>query len=146
VGPDATAGPGEVVAAMIRSIKLSNRKQWRSLFGNWRVLHGWDGMPTADMAYDLPEANYQRMWEYSRRLILNDVYDARVVKVFPARTVVEADETHDLPEIEEVKVIIDHIGRFNGEYRSFSSVNVRRKWILQRIAKGPWKIVNPQNL
>lgn len=146
VTPDANAGPKEIIAAMISSIKLSNRKQWQSLFGNWRVFHGFDGSPTIDMAYELPDNRYQRMWEHSRRLILDEVYDARVVKIFPVKILVEADEENGFPEIAQVKVIIDHIGKFNEEYISFSNLKVRRKWILQRIDKGPWKIIDPQHL
>jgi hypothetical protein len=43
-------------------------------------------------------------------------------------------------------VILDHVGLIDGEYRTFSDINVHRVWRLQRLNGGPWKITEVQRL
>jgi hypothetical protein len=45
-----------------------------------------------------------------------------------------------------VRVLLDHVGRIDGEYRTFSSIDVHRVWRPQRLDGGPWKIVDVQGL
>ena len=51
-----------------------------------------------------------------------------------------------LPNVDQVVVWVDHYGLFDGEYRTFQNVNVRRRWVLQRLDEGPWKITSIQGL
>jgi hypothetical protein len=51
-----------------------------------------------------------------------------------------------LPRVESVRVILDHVGLIDGEYRTFSDINVHRVWRLQRLNGGPWKITEAQRL
>lgn len=105
-----------------------------------------DGPPVIDMSYELPEGSFIRTWDQSRRQILGDVYDARVIYEGPHETVIEEDEAAGIPRVEQAKVIVDHVGKFGNTYRSLSNINVHRKWILQRINDGPWKILELQSL
>lgn len=141
-----TADPRQVIEAMIHYIKVGDMKAWKKLFATWQIYTDWDGPPYMDMAYWMPDESYQNAWEKSRRLVLKDVYDARVIHVSPAKVVVKEKPATGIPQVEQVKVIIDHIGYFDGEYRSFSSLYVHRQWILQRLDNGPWKIKELQGL
>lgn len=141
-----SASAEEVVKAMIYYIKVGDMDAWRKLFANWQIYTDWDGPPYIDMTYWMPEENYQNTWEKSRHLILNSVYDARIVYKTNMQTVVKENPAAGVPRVEQIKVLIDHIGFFDGQYRSFSSLVVHRKWVLQRLNDGPWKIRELQGL
>lgn len=141
-----TASPKETVEAMIQYIKLGDMKAWRSLFATWQIYYEWDGPPYMDFAYWMPEESYQSTWEKSRRLILNDIYDARVIFEYPVRIIANANPAIGLPKVEQVKLIVDHVGKIEDEYRSVSNLYVHRIWILQRLDDGPWKIKELQGL
>lgn len=143
---EASASAEEVVNAMIYYIKVGDMDAWRKLFATWQIYTDWDGPPYIDMAYWMPEENYQNTWEKSRHLILNNVYDARIAYKTKARTVINENPATGVPKVEQVSVLIDHIGLFDGQYRSFSNLYVHRKWVLQRLYDGPWKIKELQGL
>jgi hypothetical protein len=140
------ASPQEVIEAMIQYIKLGDMKSWRKLFCTWQIYSEWDGPPYMDMGYWMPEENYQNTWEKSKKQILNDVYDARVIYTSPIRTVVTENPETGVPNVEQVKIIVDHVGKFDGNYWSVSNLQVHRRWILQRLNGGPWKIKELQGL
>lgn len=143
--PD-TASPEQVIEAMIGYIKLGDQKSWKKLFATWQIYAEWDGPPFMDMGHWWHEESYQNTWEKSRRLILKDIYDARVLYTGPVKTVVNENKETGVPKVEQVKIIVDHIGRIDGVYRSLSNVYVHRKWILQRLNAGSWKIKELQGL
>ena len=49
-----------------------------------------------------------------------------------------------MPEVEEIDVFLDHFELVDEKYVSFLDVNVRRKWTLQRLNQGPWRITTVQ--
>jgi hypothetical protein len=144
IGEDAP--PEKVIEAMIHYIKYADKVSWKNLFSTWRIFPRWSGPPVIDTAYILSENSYLTLWEQSRKQIVTAIYDVRVLHTGPVFTLVQADKDHGIPHVEQVKVIIDHIGKFGDAYRSISNINVHRKWILQRINGGAWKIVEPQAL
>jgi hypothetical protein len=77
---------------------------------------------------------------------MGDVYDARIDEIEQPRRVLTRDAANGLPNVDEVVVWVDHYGLFDGEYRTFQNINVNRRWVLQRLDDGPWKIVSAQNL
>ena len=85
-----------------------------------------------------------RSWEASRRSITGPVFDARVERVERVRRVFSAAD--GLPNLDEVIVWVDHFGQFDGEYRAFVDINVNRRWTLQRLDEGPWKILSLDHL
>ena len=86
-------------------------------------------------------------WEKSRRLISDRVYDVRVDKTNTVRRILQKDDEIGLPDIDEVDVFVDHYELAeNGKYRTFLDVNVRRKWTLQRLDEGPWRITTVQSI
>ena len=141
-----TADPKQVIEAMIHYIKVGDMNAWRKLFATWQIYQEGDAPPYMDMAYWMPDESYQNTWEKSRRLILKEVYDARIVYVNAVKTVVNANPVTGVPHVEQVKVIIDHIGNFNSEYRGYSNIYVHRQWFLQRLDNGPWRIKELQGL
>ena len=84
--------------------------------------------------------------EASRRLITGDVYDAHIGRVERTRLLYEPGPADPLPRVESARVILDHVGLIDGEYRTFSDINVHRVWRLQRLNGGPWKITEVQRL
>ena len=74
-----------------------------------------------------------------------------VVRVSPVRMVVDVrtqpDNRHtsgaDAPRlVEEVRVLINHIGKVDGEFRTFAGSMLHRRWDLQRLDDGPWRIIS----
>jgi hypothetical protein len=140
------ASPGDVVKAMIDAIKLGDYLSWRELFVDWQIDEGKFGFTIVNRFYRVAEGVLYSHWEYSRLLILGEVFDARVSKVGKIRRILNKDIEKDLPRVDEVTVIVDHYGFFDGEYRSFGNAKVKRIWILQRLDEGPWKISSIQHL
>lgn len=137
--------PASVVAAMIDAVKLGDEPGWRGLFAPWRTYAG-GGRPLLDLTYAARPALYAGDWERSRRLIMGAVLDARVSAVEKVRRVVSRAEHPDLPDVDRVVVWVDHYGEFDGEHRAFQDVNVHRRWELERLDGGPWRIVSLQSL
>ncbi|MGF2413892.1 hypothetical protein [Ferruginibacter sp.] len=141
-----SASPKQVIEAMIYYIKMGDKTNWQKLFCNWQVFPRWDGPPFIDMTYYFTEESYQHAWEQSRRQILNDIYDARVLFYGPVKTIIEENKKTGVTKVEQVKIIVDHIGKIEGNYKSISNLYVHRKWLLQRLNGGPWKITELQAL
>lgn len=142
----ADAPPEAVVHALVEAVKQGDLTTWTSLFADWRLWNQWGGEPLVEQDVEVPESNFIRAWEDSRRTILGDVYDARVSRVDRVRVLAQGDPRQERPRVEEVVVWLDHVGLFDGEYRTFTGVAVTRRWPLQRLDGGPWKIVEPRRL
>lgn len=140
------ADPASVVSAMIEAVKLGDEPGWRNLFGPWRTYAGGGGRPLLDLTYAARPSLYAGDWDRSRRQITGQVLDARVASVGRVRRVVSRTDHPDLPDIDRVVVWVDHYGEFDGEHRSFQDVNVHRRWELERLDGGPWRIVSLQSL
>ena len=142
--PPDDASPAEVMQALIRALQRRDIATWRALFADWRLMFE-DGQPYY-LPYDpYTDANLQAHWEQSRRLVLGPVHAVRVAWVDDPREVV-ADEIPDMPRIERVVLELDHVGSFDGDYRSFGSPAVHRHWVLHRRDGGPWRISTHQGI
>jgi hypothetical protein len=144
--PPDNASPAEVVEAMIRAVKFADEKLWKSLFATWQVMVLDNGRAVYNPSYAPSHNVLLSAWEYSRKHITSDVYDARVCRVGPVRKILHKDESKSLPDAEEVHVFVDHYGLFGNEYRVFVNMNVNRRWTLQRLDNGPWRITNVEHL
>jgi hypothetical protein len=140
------AGPQEVLEAMVRAVKLADEAAWRRLFADWRVNLYDDGRVLFEAASRPHDATFHSGWEDARKLITGEVYDARVDQVGPIRRIVEANPQAGVPAIDQAVAWIDHYGLFEGEYRSFNRFDVHRRWVLQRVNDGPWRIAEVQGL
>ncbi len=139
------ASPAQVIETMIKAIKYADEDSWKNLFASWRVFTKED-MIMVDSSFTQSSPALKRDWEYSRKLINNQVYDARVGRVSPVRVLSQGTPDGKIPRIEQVTVFIFHVGFFNGEYQAFSDLTVQRLWKLQRINGGPWRIVESNHL
>lgn len=139
------ASPAQVIETMIQAIKYADEDSWKNLFASWRVFTKED-MIMVDSSFTQSSPALKRDWEYSRKLINNQVYDARVGRVSPVRVLSQGTPDGKIPRIEQVTVFIFHVGFFDGEYQAFSDLTVQRLWKLQRINGGPWRIVESNHL
>ena len=85
-------------------------------------------------------------WQKSREMITGDVVDVRVAHVGAVRRIIEGDAASHRPAIDQVVCTIDHVGQFEGEFWTFMTSFVHRRWVLQRRDDGPWRIVEVQSL
>jgi len=138
--------PASVIEAMIQAIKTGDDKTWTSLFAPWKVMSGKGGRTIIDPSYSADTSRFMSDWERSRRLIMGEVYDARVDKVEKVRRVLERSTENGLPNVDQVVIWVDHYGLFDDEYRAFQNINVHREWTLQRLDEGPWRITSIQSL
>ena len=144
IGVKDDASPQQVIEAMIDTVKIVHEKAWKSLFATWRAKMYWENHVTFDPSY-VQRGSFPGAWEQSRRLISDRVYDVRVDKTNTVRRILQKDDEFGFPDIDEVDVFVDHYELAeNGKYRTFLDVNVRRKWTLQRLDEGPWKITTVQ--
>jgi hypothetical protein len=146
LSPTEDAPPNEVIEAMIQAIKFADEKLWKSLFATWRIMILDNGHAVYDPSYTPPSSVIFSAWEYSRRFIMSEIYDAHIGRVGPVRRILHKDESKGLPDVDEVYVFVDHYGLVENKYRSFVNMNVNRKWSLQRLNDGPWKITSVQHL
>lgn len=144
--PADTASPTEVLEAMVKALKAADQDLWISLFATWSVGALPDGRPLFKAnAVEQPA----RYFEEARRRIMERVHDLRPVWVDDVRVIFPGDAYPGQLRLEEVQVEMQHIGLFEGVYRPFSDVTVKRWWTLQRIGLpgmplGPWRITSLQ--
>lgn len=135
-----------VVNALIQAVKTGDEATWRSLFAPWRAYVASSGRTIIDMNYAKDPRMFATEWEHSRRNIMLNVYDVRISHVEKIRHIISYDKSNGIPDIEEIIVWVDHYGLFDGEHRVFQDISVNRRWPLQRIDGGLWKIVKIQTL
>ena len=140
---DDDASAQEVMEALIDTIKLADEKRWRSLFATWRAFTYWNNHIAFDPHY-VPRGAFPGAWEKSRKLISDRLYDVRVDKTSSVRKIIEKNDEAGWPDVEEIDVFLDHFELVDEKYVSFLDVNVRRKWTLQRLNQGPWRITTVQ--
>jgi|GEM_PF-1111784 len=150
------SGPDEVMHAFVEHIRRADFEAWKRLFGNWRVRRYFEG-DSSHLWVDtdwitLGVRDAQSIWDKARHRLLEDVFDVRVARVEPVRVVYDAALQPGEPgegeprKVEEARVVVDHVGLFDGEYRTFAHGSLHRKWTLQRLDDGPWRIVEAHNL
>ena len=144
--PRDDSSPASVMSAWVTAIKSGDEETFRSLFASWRVVPGSGGRDILDMSYMSYPSALMSEWERSRGLIMGEVQDARVAKVEKVRRILSRSPETGLPDVDQVVVWLDHYGLFDGESRTYQSVNINRRWVLQRLDNGPWRITSVQDL
>jgi len=158
----ADATPGQVVTTLIRAIQHGRQDLWSSLLADWDFYEQ-DPYPPVF----LPQRVYtptalRREWDRARGLLTNsqdqlpDVVDARVSREFAPVRIFPGDPARGVPPIDEARVYVDHVvrvtpdsspGAYDGEFRVFTSMHVKRVWRLQRLGPtAPWKVAELQAL
>ena len=145
---EAGGAPQDTVSCLVKAVKNGDRETWQSLFAGWRFTDMGEGdspdatIPTTGSG----QRSIESAWNHSRRMITTEVYDARVNRVSPIEVLHQPGEDSSIPKVEQATVILEHVGRIDDEYRTFTNLNVRRVWKLQRVDDGPWKIAYVQRL
>lgn len=144
--PPAGAPPRATVEAAISAIKLGRRALWRALFADWRFEHHWNGAISYSPISLDSEADFFYAWDFARKSLSSEVYDLRIVGEGPVTTALAPPEPGGGPTVEECRIEVEHVGRFDGEYRSFRQVGLHRLWPVQRVDGGPWRLAVLQGL
>jgi hypothetical protein len=139
------APPEAVLSEMVTAIKTADRDRFDRLFATWQ---SWsvEGQAYYDAAYVPWPSSLNDAWQRSRAMIIDAVVDVRIARVGAVRRIIEADAGTHRPSIDQVVCTIDHIGRFDDEFRTFMTSFVHRRWVLQRRNEGPWRIIDVQSL
>ena len=93
------------------------------------------------------------IWDAARRRLMDDVYGVEVARVAASRKVFDASLQMGAsamgsgPQVvEEVRAVVSHICMMVGEYRTFAGSLLHRRWELQRMDNGPWRITSPHGI
>jgi hypothetical protein len=141
--PKDSASPKEVMQALINALKWGDQKLWNALFAESQA---WIDEKNR-IRYSLRSTNSMNDdWLRSRRLILEPVFDVKIVFVSDAEMILTGTEFVGAPRIEQVSVELRHIGRFENKYSAFVDINVHPLWLLQRINNGAWRIISEQGI
>ncbi len=135
--------PAETFRSFVNALKLGDQDLWQGFFASWSCEPTGRGDEWVYDAEGGPTPNAHNLhYVTARRVIMSSVYDVRVVSEGSPKTIYDEDGTR----VEMVVLDVDPIGLFDGEYRSFRSVDVHRIWHMQRVDGGPWKIVSGQGI
>lgn len=143
--PPDDASPKQVLEAAIQALYARDVETWFRLFADWESFAE-DGYIWYTSFDPYPEMHRDSDWSKARRVVLEQTYAVRVVWVGDVRRLEKTDPTLDLPVFEKVDAELDHVGLFDGEYRAFNSVDVHRRWRLERRNGGPWRITTHQGI
>lgn len=150
--------PQRVLEVAFEALKVGDMKTWLSCYASWHIRRFYEkdaSFAWVDRTWEvMSEVSGASVWDRARRRLLDDVYGAEVAKVSAPYVVFDIAEapagraqTASGPRIaEEVKAVVNHIGRFGEEYRTFSGFMLHRRWVLQRLDDGPWRIAIDQAL
>jgi hypothetical protein len=137
--PPDDATPRQVLEALIAALKAGDQGLWNQLFADWRLIPD-EQKPIYYPFYPYPVGSRDEDWIRSRRLVLEKIFDVRVIWVGDPRLLQAGNEYQGAPRIEQVSAELEHIGFFDKEYRAFNGLEVNRQWTLQRRTGGPWRI------
>ncbi|HMI52049.1 MAG TPA: hypothetical protein VK525_11085 [Candidatus Saccharimonadales bacterium] len=140
VNTSAKQSPEQVMTSFINALKLGDQDLWSSFFATWSCSRNDDGNCIYDLNGGPDPGSHSMDYVHARRMIMSDVYDIRVAKVGPLRSLL------DKPKIEGVTIELDHIGLFDGEYHAYRNAELHRMWRLQRVDNGPWRITSDQGI
>jgi hypothetical protein len=140
------APPEAVLDACFEALKQGQQAAWRAFFADWRAEQLSSGHVHFNAAFSEGESTYQRAWESARRLLANEVYGIKRVHVPPVVTLLEGTEFEGAPSVRECRIEVEHVGRFDGEYRGFKDFRLHRVWVLQSLNGGPWRILDVRGL
>jgi hypothetical protein len=148
--------PAEVLGVMFESLKQADFDTWRACFADWMLrshFEKFESFRYVDQSWRaMSDADAASIWDRSRKLLLEDVYGLEVASVSAPQVLYDASRqplgrVDPSPRtVEGVRATINHIGRFGDEFRTFAGAILRRKWRLERLDDGPWRITTAQTI
>ncbi|MEO8061930.1 MAG: hypothetical protein ABI821_04190 [Pseudomonadota bacterium] len=142
--PPDDASPSDVMRAYVQATKSGDEKLWLAMYADWLAMGG-DEEPPLYRAFD-PFKNYMTDYTRARNLLLHKVSHVEPVWESEPRVVIRSDAFDGAPKVEQVNVIMDHIGPFEDGDHVFCSNETARLWQLQRRDGGPWRISSRNTL
>jgi hypothetical protein len=135
--PPDDASPGVVMRAYVQAVKGGDEPLWLALYADWVAWRG-EGRPyyRAFDRYTNAAADYTR----ARNLMLHKVAHVEPVWESEPAVVLRGDEFDGAPRVEQVHVLVDHIGQFEEGAHVFCTIELTRMWTLQRRNGGPWRL------
>jgi hypothetical protein len=146
------ASPEDVLLAAFDALKFGDMDAWLACYAPWQIR----GHYERDFSYawvdrtgvTMSEISGTTAWQKARQRVLDDVYDIEIARIGPVSKVFDADDQPSsghgvapIPRIvQQVTIVVNHIGRDGDEYRTFGGSFLHRKWQLQRLDDGPWRI------
>jgi hypothetical protein len=145
--PPDDATPAQVMAALIGAVKAGDMALWQALHVDWWVEDRGDGRLIVHPRAAPPDTN---RWDDQRRAVLKEVIDARTTWIDDPVILAPADRFPGAEAIEQVTLWQDHIADFGTpdapDVRSYTAASVTATWTLQRIGKGPWRVVQASRI
>jgi hypothetical protein len=135
--PKDDASPSEVMRAYVQAVKLGDDRLWLSLYADWVA---WSGDERPYYRAFAPYKNFMPDYTRARDLMLHKVAHGEPVWESEPAVVLRGDEFDGAPRIEQVHVLMDHIGQFEKGAHVFCTTELTRVWVLQRRNGGPWRI------
>lgn len=141
--PQDDAGASDVMRAYVQAVKTGDEQLWLALHANWVAWSG-DARP-----YYRPfdsYKNYTSDYTRARNLMLHKVAHVEPVWESEPRVILKGDEFDGAPQVEQMTVLIEHVGQFDDGNHVFSTNELSRVWQLQRRDGGPWRITTRNGL
>lgn len=149
------AAPGDVLMTAFEALKMGDLETWLKCYATWMV-RSWsekgDSYLYVDRTWDvMSERTSVSAWDNARKRLIDDVYGVEVARVSTAKTVFDVTTQpenrgtagEDAPRlVQEVRVLVNHIGKVGSEFRTFAGSMLHRRWDLQRLDDGPWRITS----
>lgn len=147
------ADPAEVLAVFFRALQVADVDTWRACFATWKVRERFEGRASwtyVDLGWRiLSEQEADSVWDAARRRILEEVDAVEVARVRPPLVVHDADavpagrvDPEAPARVQRVRATINHIGRDGEGWRTFTNGRLHRRWTLERLDEGPWRITD----
>lgn len=136
------ATPRQVIEALIDAAKLGDQDGFSALFAPWQI----STRKGQTMVFPNPTPISGNEWERTRRWLSQRVADVKVVWVDDVQLVASPDAFPGAPKIEATEVEVEHWGVFDGRTHAFMNTGLNRRWPMQRIDGGPWRIARVQNI
>ncbi len=114
--PADDASPAEVLETLVNALKHGDQALWKALYATWWTVVRDDGRVVFYPNY--PQLR-EDDWEPAQRLVLSDVYDIRVIWTGDVREIATGMDFEGAPRIDEVDAQLEHVGLFDGTYRTF---------------------------
>lgn len=142
VRPADDASPRQVIEALIESAKLGDQEGFAALFAPWTL----STRKGQTMVFPNPTPVSGDDWERTRRWLSQRVADVCVTWVDDVQLVSAGDTFAGAQKIEATEVEVEHRGVFEGRTHAFLNTGLNRRWPLQRIDGGPWRITRAQSI
>ncbi len=135
--PQDDASASDVMRAYVQAVKTGDEKLWLALYADWVAWSG-EGRPYY-RPFD-PYKNYTSDYTRARNLMLHKVAHVEPVWESEPRVILKGDEFDGAPQVEQVHLLMDHVGQFEDGDHVFCTNELTRVWQLQRRNGGPWRI------